>query len=175
MAEQNSTDINQQNTSEVEGKNTTGNTGDGTDTSNQKSQEKTLTQTEVNAILKRAKLDAEKDAKVKFEKNLEGKTVLSDDDLKTLKSEWEKEYSVKAQIQSKRAEYKAKGLTDIQLDAISVDKPDDYDKRVTDLYGALLKKDAPVLNGGNSNKDNSSDANRTLNEKLKAGLTRRKI
>jgi hypothetical protein len=163
-----------QDTSEDEGKNTELSTGDGTDTSN-KNQEKTLTQTEVNAILKRAKLDAEKSAKTKFEKNLEGKTVLSDDDLKTLKSEWEKEYSVKAQIQNKRAEYKTKGLSDVQLDAISVEKPEDYDKRVSELYGALLKKDAPILTGGNSGKDTDSNDISRLNEKLRQGLTRRKI
>jgi len=151
-----------QDTSEGEGKNTESNTGaENTDNSKQNSQEKTLTQTEVNEIVKRAKADAERAAKSKFEKGLEGKSILTEEEKQKLITDIETEVRTKIAMENKRAEYKAKGLSDVQLDAIQVDKPEDFDKRVSDLYGALLKKDAPVLNGG-KNSDVTGNAPSTF-------------
>lgn len=166
-----------QDTSEVEGKNTELSTGaSNLDTSKDNKQEKTLTQSEVNEIVKRAKADAERAAKSKFEKGLEGKVVLTEDERNQLRSDVEKEVRTQIALETKRNEYKAKGLTDAQLDVIKVEKAEDFDKAVTDLFGALLKKDAPLLSGGKKDStDSETDPNKALNDKLRSGLTRRKV
>lgn len=173
MSDDNNTNVNDNN--DVSGTNDKSNTkGDGTD-SGKDNQEKTFTQKEVNAILKRAKLDTEKEIKVKLEKNLEGKTVLTDDDLEALKKEWRKEAEKDAALNNKRNEYKSRGLTDAQLAVIQVEKPEDFDAKVKELYGPLLKKEVPVLNSGKPKSDSEDNENKTLNDKLRAGLKRRKI
>lgn len=175
MAEENDTNVSDD--TDVSGNTNDKSDNTGSDTDNtQKNQEKTLTQTEVNSLLKHKQAEWRTKYLKEFEKTLEGKQVLSDDELKKLRTDIETNVKQSIALETKRAEYKAKGLSDVQLDTVQVDKIEDYEKRVNELFGALLKKDAPVLNGGNSNKDSdSNDTNRALNEKLRNSLTRRKI
>lgn len=146
--------------SEEQSKNDVESTGaDTTDNSKDKSQEeKKLTQSEVNEIVKRAKADAERAAKSKFEKGLEGKSVLTEDDVNKLRKDIETEVRTKIAMENKRAEYKAKGLSDVQLDTVQVEDIKDYDKRVNELFGVLLTKDAPVLNGGKNNDESNGSS-----------------
>ena len=140
------------------------------DTNKNVSNEKMLPQSEVDKIVARARSEGKDAGKKDALKAYEGKHVLTDDDLSKMKADWESEYKTKIALDAKRTEYKSKGLTDAQLDAVmsQVEKPEDVDAKVELLFGALLKKTAPVINTGNTNTGDTKDEspNATLNQWL---------
>ena len=140
------------------------------DTNKNVSNEKMLPQSEVDKIVARARSEGKDAGKKDALKAYEGKHVLTDDDLSKMKTDWENEYKTKIALDAKRTEYKSKGLTDAQLDAVmsQVEKPEDVDAKVELLFGALLKKTAPVINTGNTNTGDTKDEspNATLNQWL---------
>lgn len=143
-----------QSKNEVDTKGESDNQKDSKNTGDKKT-EKMLTQAEFDKALRERIAENTKKVKRDIEKSYEGKHVFSEDDLAKLRKDIESEVRTQVALESKRAEYKAKGLTDEQLDAVSVDKPEEYDKRVEALFGALLKKDAPLLRGGSKSNDDS--------------------
>lgn len=157
-------------TPDEQGKNdaeTEGNTS--TDNGKTDNQEKKLTQAEVNEVVKKAKRDAENAAKLKLEKSLEGKIVLTEkerDDLikeavnAALKDESLK--SVRAKIQS---DY---GLSDYQISKLEGDDEKSLKEDAEKTYGKV-KKEAPNLSPGKteSDRDESDDYNDHLKKQIK--------
>ncbi len=165
------------NTSESDGKNT--DVAKGNEQDIKKPETKTFTQDEVNQFVKQRLAENTTKTKKDVEKLYEGKLVLTEDEL-TAKLNTHADtvietYKREAAVATKRNEYKQRGLTDTQLDTITVDDIKDYDKRVNELFGALLKKEPPVLNGGStSNNDVQTSPNQSLNDWLRADLEKTK-
>lgn len=162
-------------TSESEGKNTDVVTGESATDSNKSgdNKPKTFSQDEVNNIIKQRLAENTSKVKRDLEKQYEGKHVFTEDDLTKLRKDIETSVRTSMALENKRAEYKSKGLTDAQLEAVQVEKPEDFDKRVEELFGALLKKDAPNINPGNPKKDVSELED--TNNYLRQGLKRRRV
>lgn len=144
------TELNQD-TSEGEGIKTDSKEGElDTDTSNQNKdqEEKKLSQSEVNEVVKRAKQDAERAAKTKFDKTLEGKHVLTEDELSAKVQE-----AVKAALAEKEASITREklqteyNLTEKQIAVVASGDEKEMRKEIEELFGKP-KKEAPVLNGG---------------------------
>lgn len=128
---------------------------------NNKVEEKKYSDKDYNDFVKRKTAELSSKAEEKHKKSLEGKLILTQEELDAKTAEIAKNaveaYKKESALAAKRESYKAKGLTDAQLDAISVDKVEDYDKRVTELFGALLKKEPPVLHSNNNASGNADD------------------
>lgn len=137
---------------------------------NNKADEKKYSDKDYNDFVKRKTAELSTKLEEKHKKSLEGKHILTEDDLSKMRETWKSEYDKEIALNNKRADYKAKGLTDAQLDAVSVDNIEDYDKRVNELFGAILKKEAPVLNGGTKEKDNNQPENADINAWLQQDL-----
>lgn len=148
-----------QDTSEVEGKNTESSEGTlDTDTNNtdKHQEEKTLKQSEVNDIVKRAKQDAERAAKTKFEKSLEGKHIFTEEEkdklIKDAVTAALKEESLKSVRTKIQSEY---GLNDYQVSKLEGDDEKSLKEDAEKTYGKP-KKSAPVLNGGGDTREESN-------------------
>lgn len=160
-------------TPDEQGNNDVSTAGSANTSGAEKNDDKRFTQEDINKIIKQKQAEWSTKYKKDFEKQLEGKHVLADDDLTKLRTDWETEYKAKAAIDIKKAEYKAKGLTDEQLAVVPGDTADDFAKHVEKIFGTLLKKQAPQINPGNPKQDVTE--NEDTNTWLRQGLKRRKV
>ncbi len=146
---------------------TAGNTS--TDNGKTDNQEKKLTQAEVNEVVKKAKRDAENAAKIKLDKSLEGKIVLTekerDDLIKDAVTAALKEESLKSVRAKLQAEY---GLSDYQISKLEGDDEKSLKDDAEKTYGKI-KKEAPLLNSG-SNNNRESDVVSTLAQRTQQQL-----
>lgn len=134
--------------------------------------EKKLTQAEVNEVVKKAKRDAENAAKLKLEKSLEGKIVLTekerDDLIKEAVLAALKDESLKAVRSKIQAEY---GLSEYQISKLEGDDEKSLKEDAEKTYGKP-KKEAPNLSPGKT--DNERDESDDFNDHLKKQIKRKR-
>lgn len=135
----------------------TGGTETNSNETNGNKETKTFIQEEVDRIVKSAKADAEKSARTKFDKSLEGKLVLTEDDIATIRKEAieaalkEKELAtVKETIKTERK------LNDYQVSKLEGNSVEELLADAEKTYGPI-KKLAPILNLGNSADEDSTN------------------
>lgn len=159
-------------TSESDGKNTDATTGAGTDNSKQDNQEKTLTQSEVNDIVKRAKLDAERAAKTKFDKSLEGKHILTDEERDALIKDAVTAALKEESLKSVRVKIKEEfGLDDYKVGKLEGDDEKSLREDAEKTYGKP-KKEPPRINPGTRQQE--QDENESRVERMKKQIVRKR-
>lgn len=175
MSEELNTNV-ESNTSESDGVNTdatAGNTGtDNSKTQDNQDTEKKLTQSEVNDIVKRAKADAERAAKTKFEKSLEGKHILTDEERDALIKDAVTSALKEESLKSVRAKLQTEfNLSDYQISKLEGDDEKSLREDAEKTYGKP-KKEAPKLNPGTRQEE--KDENQSLQERLKKDIKRKR-
>lgn len=152
--------------------NVTGDTGTDNSKTDNNQEEKKLTQSEVNEIVKRAKIDAERAAKTKFDKSLEGKHIFTEEELNARVKESVdavlKEESLKSIRVKIQTEY---GLNDHQISKLEGNDEKSLKEDAEKTYGKP-KKEAPKLSPGSRQPE--QEDNQSLHDRLKKGLTRKR-
>jgi len=161
------TDTDVQDTGEDTVNNVSDTTGSDNNQDTQKSDAKTFTQADVNNIIKQKQAEWKTKYKAEFDKTLQGKHVLTEDELDarlkdavtaTLNEESLK--STRAQLQT---EY---GLSEYQISKLEGDDEKSLRADAEKTYGKP-KKEAPVLNGGKVSDDGEPSKNASLNQWLR--------
>lgn len=148
-------------------------TGSDTNQNTQKTDAKTFTQDELNNIIKQKQAEWKSKYKTEFEKTLEGKLVLTEEDrdklVKDAVTTALKERDLQHVKSTIKTEYK---LSDEQLAVLDGSDEKELRKHAETLFGAMKKKEAPVLKTGGEQRE--VDENEDLNTRLRKGITRRK-
>lgn len=147
--------------------------GTGTTQSQAKSEEKMLSQSEVNKLVAKARQEGRDSGKLTALKDFEGKHVLTEDELDTrLKAAVDIALKERDLADVKRAIQSEYGLTDAQLSKLNGDDEKSLRSDAETTFGALKQKKAPDIKTGNvqSDKEEISTPNKDLNDWLKAGI-----
>lgn len=129
-----------------------------TDAVKESQEEKKLTQAQVNEVVKAAKADAKRAAKVEFDKSLTGKLVFTEEELSAKISEALEGYKKEQTLVSVREKIKTEyGLSDEQTARLSGEDEKSLKADADLLFGSFKKKDAPKLNTPNGDKVSAPD------------------
>lgn len=152
-------------------------TSTGGDTNTNKSgEDKKFTQADVDNIIKRKQSEWKEKYRKEFDKTLEGKLVLTEEEITArVNTELEAYKTEQALVAVKNAIKAEYGLSDEQVSRLQGDTEKALKEDAEKLFGAFKKKDAPrLVAGGTTTTPAETNVVSRLREKLQADLEKKK-
>lgn len=146
-------------------------TSKGTDTNSQKVPP-TFTQEDMDRVIRQKQAEWKAKYQKEFEKTIEGKRVLTEDEIEKEFATRLESYKAEQALQTVKASIKTEyGLTEAQLERLAGANEKELRADAEKIYGVLKQKQAPKLTPGGT--PQSTEANKELNDYLRSTLRNR--